>query len=121
MNYRDLVAWQQAMKLTSRIYKLSAHWPEREIFGLTAQVRRAAVSIPSNIAEGQGRNTTRDFMRYLSIAYGSLLEVETQVQIAADLGFTNADSLSKTLNLTSELGRVINGLLRSLRTKHDPR
>jgi four helix bundle protein len=120
-SYRDLVAWQKAMALTKHIYEISVMWPDREMFGLTAQIRRAAVSIPSNIAEGQGRNTTRDFMRHLSIAYGSLLEVETQAQIATDLGFIDNDNLSETYSLTEELGRVINGLLRSLRSKHDPR
>jgi four helix bundle protein len=83
-NYQELVVWQRAMDLVEDVYKLSKHFPREELYALTSQIRRGAVSVPSNIAEGQGRRTTADFLRHLSIAYGSLREVETQAMIAGD-------------------------------------
>src|SRR5712691_5534753 len=81
-NYQELIVWQKAMDLVEDVYKASRDFPREEVYALTSQIRRAAVSIPSNIAEGQGRRTTLDFLRHLSIAYGSLREVETQILIA---------------------------------------
>ena len=81
-NYQELIVWQKAMDLVEEVYIASKSFPRKEIYGLMSQVRRAAISIPSNIAEGQGRRTTPDFFRHLSIAYGSLREVETQIMIA---------------------------------------
>ncbi len=81
-NYADLIAWQKAMDLVEETYRVSARFPKEEIYGLTSQLRRSAVSIPSNIAEGQGRRTKQEFTHYLSIAYGSLRELETQILIA---------------------------------------
>src|SRR5262245_52079237 len=86
-HYSDLIAWQKAMDLVMQIYKITREFPPEERFGLTNQLRRAAVSVPSNIAEGQGRHATRDFLRCLSIAYGSLQEVETQLVIASRLDY----------------------------------
>src|SRR2546423_8347999 len=86
-NYQELIAWQKAMDLVEDVYKASREFPREEIYALTSQIRRAAVSIPSNIAEGQGRRTTADFLRHLSIAYGSLREVETQILIAQRLKY----------------------------------
>ena len=86
-DYRELIVWQKAMDLVEAIYRTTARFPKEELYGLTSQIRRAAVSIPSNIAEGQARNTTRDFLHFLAIAYGSLKEVETQVLIAERLGY----------------------------------
>lgn len=77
-HYRELIVWQKAMNLAEEVYRVSRSFPREEIYGLTSQLRRAAVSIPSNVAEGQGRRTTADFLRHLSIAYGSLLELETR-------------------------------------------
>ena len=85
-NYQELIVWQKAMDLVEDVYKSSRDFPREEIYALTSQIRRAAVSIPSNIAEGQGRRTTLDFLRHLSIAYGSLREVETQILIAGRRG-----------------------------------
>jgi len=116
-SYRDLVAWQQSMALVKHIYKASENWPPSEMYGLTAQVRRAAVSIPSNIAEGQGRRTTKDFVRHLSIAYGSLLEAETQLLLARDLGFLEQAVLDTLLSETAQIGRVLNGLTQTLEAK----
>ena len=81
-HYSDLIVWQKAMDLVVHVYEVTESFPQREVFGLTNQVRRAAVSIPSNIAEGQGRGTTKDFLHFLAIARGSLQEVETQLLLA---------------------------------------
>jgi len=113
-NYTDLVAWQKGMDLVELVYRVTACFPREERYGLTNQLRRAVVSIPSNIAEGQGRATTREFAHFLSIAYGSLREVETQIRIAERLNFTASCDCSTVLDLSSEVGRLINGLTRSL-------
>jgi four helix bundle protein len=113
-NYRELIAWQKAMDLVEEIYTATKRFPKEEVYSLTNQVRRASVSIPSNIAEGQGRRSTAEFLHHLSIAHGSLREVETQVFIATRLRYlanANADSL---LELCAEVGRLINGLANSL-------
>lgn len=113
-NYRELIAWQKAMDLVARIYQITESFPKTETFGLTNQMRRAAVSIPSNIAEGQGRSTTKDFMHFLHIARGSLQELETQVTIAQRLGFiTEAAQMELTTNIC-EIVRILSGLLKSL-------
>lgn len=81
-SYRDLIVWQKAMDLVKLVYDLTDKFPKEELFGLTIQIRKAVVSVPSNIAEGQGRSSTKEFLRHLSIAYGSLMETETQNLIA---------------------------------------
>lgn len=112
--YQELIVWQKAMDLVEEVYKVSRSFPREEIYGLTSQVRRAAVSIPSNIAEGQGRRTTADFLRHLSIAYGSLLEVETQTLIATRLRFLAQEKCDDVMNMAGEVGRLMNGLMSSL-------
>ena len=87
LHYRELIAWQKSMALVTKVYALSRSFPSDERFGLTSQIRRAAVSVPSNIAEGQGRDSTREFIHHLSMAYGSLMEIETQILIGSDLGY----------------------------------
>jgi four helix bundle protein len=116
-NYSDLIAWQKAMDLVEMIYKATAQFPKEEIYGLTNQLRRAVVSIPSNIAEGQGRNSSNDFRRFLAISYGSLREVETQILIAKRLNYLNDAQTEKLMNLANEVGRLINGLSNSLENK----
>lgn len=118
-SYRELIVWQKAMDLVTSIYDLTKRFPKDETYGLTNQMRRAAVSIPSNIAEGQGRDSTKEFLHHLSIAYGSLMEVETQILIAENLNYLNKDETKVILNNTSEIGRLINGLSRSLKIKTD--
>jgi four helix bundle protein len=113
-NYRELVAWQKAMDLVTMVYDVTQHWPKTEVYGLTNQIRRAAVSIPSNIAEGQGRASTKEFLHHLSMARGSLLEVETQLLIAQRLGYTAPEAATQLLAGTAEAGRLLNGLYRSL-------
>ena len=116
-SYRDLLAWQKAMDLAELIYSSTRAWPKEELYGLIGQIRRAAVSVPSNIAEGQGRASTREFLHHLSIAYGSLCEVETQILVAQRLGYLSSASTEHILDQTADAGRVLNGLSRSLREK----
>jgi four helix bundle protein len=112
--YQELIVWQKAMDLVEEVYKVSRNFPREEIYGLTSQVRRAAVSIPSNIAEGQGRRTTADFLRHLSIAYGSLLELETQILIATRLSYLVEGNCKDVMGMAGEVGRLLNGLMASL-------
>jgi len=110
------MVWQKSMELVTDVYQHTRHWPTEELYGLTSQVRRAAVSVPSNIAEGHGRRSGREFVRFLNIAHGSLMEVETQLRIANDLGFLSARDLECMLKTTAEIGRVLYGLLQSVDT-----
>jgi len=113
-NYQELIVWQKAMDLVEEVYRASKSFPREEIYALTSQIRRAAVSVPSNIAEGQGRRTTSDFLRHLSIAYGSLREVETQILIAGRLQYVRATSVEQVMLSAGEVGRLLNGLMNSL-------
>jgi four helix bundle protein len=113
-NFRDLIAWQKAMDLVIEIYEITKKFPREEIYGLTSQLRRAAVSIPSNIAEGQARFSKREFKHFLRTSKGSLAEVQTQIAIAARLGFiTDAEERELDLQM-HELARVLNGLINSI-------
>ena len=113
-SYRDLIAWQKSMDLVEMIYTITRTFPKEELYGLTSQVRRAAVSIPSNIAEGEGRNSKKEFSQFLSIAYGSLSEVETQIMIANRLRYTENNKCEAVMKSCTEIGKIINGLKRSL-------
>lgn len=113
--YRDLVVWQKAMDVVSDVYRLSEGWPKEELYGLTNQIRRAAVSVPANIAEGQGRTGKREFLHHLSIANGSLHETETLLLIALDLRFLDKPACDEPIVRTAEVGRLIGGLIRRLR------
>lgn len=113
-NYADLIAWQKAMDLVEAVYNVSAVFPREELYGLTTQIRRAAVSIPSNIAEGQGRWTTGEFMQFLGVANGSLREVETQLHVAVRLKFVTQSDTDAAFALAAEVGRLIYGLRNSL-------
>ena len=117
--YRDLVVWQRAMEFVTTIYRSTEHFPKTEIFALTNQIRRAVVSVPSNIAEGRGRNSDKEFVRYISIAYGSLMETETQLQIACNLGYIDQAEVGRLLADAAEIGRMLNGLSRSLKLDTD--
>jgi four helix bundle protein len=113
--HTDLEVWRRSVDLAAEVYKITQSFPRAEIFGLTGQMRRAAVSIASNIAEGAGRRTTRDFVCFIHIARGSLAELETQITIAqrVGLGFHARDLMM----LSRLVGRLLNGLLRSLRQR----
>jgi four helix bundle protein len=113
-SYRDLVAWQKAMELVESIYKLTEQLPDAERFGLISQLRRAAVSIPSTLAEGHARASTREFTRFLSIARGSLAEVETQILLAERLGFARVEATRRALDQCDEQGRLLRGLKKAL-------
>ena len=113
-SYRDLEVWQKAMDLVVECYQITRKFPKSEIYGLTSQLQRAAVSIPANIAEGRGRQYTREFVQYLSIAYGSLAELETHLQIAQRLSYLDMNQIKQMLDKTAEVGRMLNGLRRSL-------
>lgn len=115
--YKDLVEWQKAMDLVTEVYKVTQRFPKEEVYGLTAQVRRAAVSVPSNIAEGQARYSHLDFQRFLRQARGSLVEVETQILIAMNLGFLAGRDAKPILGRTAEVGRILNALLNSIRDR----
>ena len=116
-SYSELIAWQKAMDLVQNVYEVVRAFPKEEIYGLMSQLKRAAVSVPSNIAEGQGRKSTRDFLHHLSIAYGSLMEVETQILIAVRLEYLNQQGVERIVEQTAEVGRLINGLSNALTHK----
>jgi four helix bundle protein len=113
-SYRDLVAWQLGVELSLRIYRCTSSLPDDERFGLISQLRRAAVSVPSNIAEGYGRGSTSDYVRFLKVARGSLFELQTQVLIANRLGFLAGEAFEQLEEKSNELGRVLAGLIKSL-------
>jgi four helix bundle protein len=113
-NYKDLIVWQKAMDLVSDAYRVTANFPREEIYGLTNQLRRSAVSVPSNIAEGQGRATKGEFIQFLCHSRGSLLELETQVLIASSLGYLDSRQQELLQTSITEVARILNGLLSSL-------
>jgi len=119
-NYRHLIAWQKAMDWVVEIYRLSRFFPKEEVYGLTSQLRRAAISVPSNKAEGHGRFTTREYLRFLSIAHGSLCEAETQLLLSERLGYLCPEESHRLGSLSSEVGRLINGLYTALAKNNDP-
>ena len=117
--FRDLIAWQKAMLLAQQVYRITAKMPESERFGLMTQMRRAVVSIPSNIAEGHARGSTKEFLRHLSISQGSLAEVETLLTLAEELGYCRPQELTGIVDLCGQLGRMIGGLRKRLRSRLD--
>jgi len=116
-SFRDLTVWQKAMDLAVAVYEHTRVFPKEEVYGLTAQLRRAAVSIPSNIAEGQGRTTTNDFLRFLGVAAGSLQELETQLILSVRLGYLSEMNETQLVDQCCEVGRLLQGLINALRRK----
>ncbi|MBI4368093.1 MAG: four helix bundle protein [Candidatus Omnitrophica bacterium] len=116
-NYKDLGVWQKAMDLVADCYEASKKFPNREAFGLVTQIQRSAVSVPANVAEGHARQHTKEFLQHLSIACGSLAELETHLEIAARLCYLDDHSLRQLLGKTSEIGKMLNGLRRALQNK----
>ncbi len=114
-SFRDLVAWQKGMDLVHQVYRFTAQLPEQERFVLAVQRRRAAISVPSNIAEGWGRDTTRDYIRFLHMARGSTYELSTQAEVCQRQGY--AGGWTEVIANCEELGRIINGLIKSLRRR----
>lgn len=113
-SYRDLIVWKKSMLLVTSIYKLTSKFPDEEKFGLTSQIRRSAVSIPSNIAEGYGRNYRKDYSRFLQISRGSLYENQTQMEIAVNLLFLNEEDLKEVKELHLEVEKMLNSLIKKL-------
>jgi four helix bundle protein len=116
-SYRELKVWQEAVDLVTEIYSITKSFPGTEVYGLTSQIRRAAVSIPSNIAEGWGRNSTKEYIQFLTTARGSLLALETQLLISCNLGYINKEQLDILSERTSETGRMLNGLVGKLKKR----
>ena len=115
-SYKNLIVWQKAMDLVVVLYKITASFPKEEIYGLSSQIKRAAVSIPSNIAEGSRRSSRKDFRNFLLIAFGSGSELETQLEIAERLSFVQKSDLVLAENLLSEIMKMINKLSDSMNT-----
>lgn len=115
-SYVDLEVWQRAMDLVVACYQATQAFPKSETYGLSSQLQRAAVSVPANIAEGQGRQHRQEFVQFLSIGYGSLMELETHIRIAHRLGYLQTETETQLLQKTSEVGRLLNGLRRAMRT-----
>ncbi|MEX2270049.1 MAG: four helix bundle protein [Vicinamibacterales bacterium] len=113
-DYSQLETWQRAMDLAEAVYAATRGYPKDEMYGLTSQTRRSAVSVPSNIAEGQGRGSSRDFVRFLAVARGSLCELETQLLLGGRLKYMDQASVSTLLKQAATVGRLINGLIRSV-------
>jgi four helix bundle protein len=116
-SHRDLDVWKVAIDLTDAVYVTSDRWPKEERYALTNQIRRAAVSVPSNIAEGNGRRTTKDYLRFLDMAFGSLMEVDTQVCIATRRNYITAEQESVLLTFIERIGKMLNALMSSLERK----
>jgi len=117
-NFQDLIVWQKSMALVKLIYQHTSSFPKEEMYGLTSQMRRAAVSIPANIAEGQSRNTTGEFSQFLGIAKGSLAELQTLILLSVNLDFLTQNNSSNLLMNCEEVAKMLNGLQKSLSPKN---
>ena len=117
-NYTELLVWQKAMELTAEVYRIVKMLPKEELFALSDQMRRAAVSIPSNIAEGQARTSTREFLQFLSIAKGSKAELETQLILCVKVGYLANSDITVAMQLGQEVGKMLNALMKTLNTAH---
>jgi len=117
-NYKELKVWQKSYQLCLAIYRITKGFPKEEKYGLTSQIRRAAVSVPSNIAEGYGRKTTQEYIRFLYIAYGSNCELETQLLLSGDLGYIETGKLEMLFEGIGEVERMLKALIKSLERKH---
>ncbi len=115
--YRELIVWQKSMDLVTTIYKVTSVFPNEENFGLTSQMRRSSVSIPSNIAEGYGRNSLNDYIRFLNIAVGSLYELQTQIEIAFNLSYVLKEQFEVIHENSREIERMMSSLIRKLKEK----
>ncbi len=114
-SFRELLVWQRSMQMTVAIYRLTRDFPRDELYGLTSQLRRSAVSVPSNIAEGQGRLSTGEFRQFLGVARGSNFEVQTQLEIARALEIGKSELINEAESLSHEVGKMIYGMLESIK------
>lgn len=118
-SFRDLIVWQKAMSLVTDVYRLTKGFPNDELYGLSSQLRRSAVSIPSNIAEGFGRSTPLDYSRHLYIARGSLYEMQTQLELSFNLRYMNENKFNELIYRSNEIGKMLNSLISKLnKRKH---
>ena len=115
-SYQGLVVWQKAMDLTAVIYKLVKKLPKEELYSLSDQMRRAAVSIPSNIAEGRDKNTNKEFVQFLTMSRGSKAELETHLLICVKVGYLNETDILEAINLLTEVGKMLTSLIKKLKT-----
>lgn len=114
-SYKDLIVWQKAIQLVKEIFILTKSFPNSELYGLISQMRRSAVSIPSNIAEGYGRGSPKEYAQFYSIAYGSALELETQIIITKELGFTEVKKFDKVERLLVEVSKMLNAMTNTMK------
>jgi four helix bundle protein len=114
-SYRDLIVWQKSMRLVTQIYLITKELPKSELYGLTSQIRRSSISLPSNIAEGYGRNSTNDYIRFLQIACGSLYEVQTQLEICYTLEYISKKLFNGIYEQSREIERMLNSLIRKIK------
>jgi len=114
VSYKDLIVWKKSMQLAAQIYKITKTFPKEELYGLTSQMRRAAVSIPSNIAEGQKRNSKKEFLQFLAVAKGSLAELETQLLLSAEINYFSNYDIIEVQDLVVEIEKMLNALARTL-------
>ena len=108
-SYRDLIVWQKSMLLCKKVYIVTKNFPKEELYGLTSQIRRCAISIPSNIAEGRGRSSDKEFIRFLQISLGSIYELQTQLELAFELNYI--DNIEDLINLSIEIEKILNTLI----------
>ena len=116
-SYRDLIVWQKAMELVTEVYAITKEFPKEELYALTSQIRRSAVSVPSNIAEGYGRNSTQDYTRFLQIACGSLYELQTQLEISVNLKYMEEEKSEDIFITVNEIERMLNSMTKKLSAK----
>lgn len=114
--YKELIVWQKSIELVIEIYSLTREFPESEIYGITSQMMRAAISVPSNIAEGYGRKSTKSYGQFYAVSYGSALELETQIIIAKRLNFASKEKFSKAENLLIEVSKMLNSMITKIRS-----
>lgn len=115
-NFRELIAWQKSIGFVTKIYKSTQNFPKEEVFGLTSQIRRCSISIPSNIAEGYGRNSDTELIRFMNIAMGSLFELQTQLEIAHSIGYLNLQIYTELYQDTRELEAIMVSFIKKLKT-----
>ncbi len=116
-NYKELDVWKRSVAFTTELYKLTARFPETERFGLVSQIRRAAISVPANIAEGWGRGSTREYIQFLTIARGSLMKLETHLIVGCNLTFLTQDDSKLASKAIEETGKMLNGLIGALKSR----
>ncbi len=117
-DFKDLIVWQKSMELVAEVYRLVKKLPKEELYALSDQIRRSAISIPSNIAEGQGRNSMKEFNQFLAISKGSKAELETQLLLCVQINYLDKSEIETAINLIQEIGKMINALQKSLTTNY---